>query len=416
MIKYKPKGHAYLLPTVLGATLLLSGCWGKTLDFRNAEVVNGKIFSNGANSPFSGRVTNMPRFRTLDEGALPIEQALKGLITLDYNFLGNLCDVTVKDGTLQGKGVCRPVRSDQVTSEFSVDNGVLQSGFKVFSSTSGEVIAEANFDNGRLDGKMLLSNPDSGKLIYKTKLKQGKQDGDAIRYTLDGQYPLYKGSFVDGKRDGVEEFYHPTTHKLIAKITWENDVKNGSEKEWSNDGSALLIDLNWTDGKAAGFQKQFDATGAKLLVDLTFKDGKATGFQTVGDTGENSTGYNEYHVKDGLYDGVHKAYDFRRNTRPSGMFLYKVDNFKEGILDGKSQTFGEDGTIVSESNYRDGIEIPLPTQRVPELNNQANISNIEICVDSWTAAYRKEVGQDAWIKADQLDEWKNWCKEGKIPQ
>jgi len=260
---------------MVGAALLLAGCGKKVLDFRNAEIVDGKIFSNGANSPFSGRVTNIGSFKipNLIEGTLPIGQTLGSLVELNFKYLGDACDVTVTNGTLNGKGICRPYKSDQVISEFSFNNGILQDRFKVFSFTSGKLMVDANFDNGRLDGKMLLSNPDNGELIYKGKWKEGKQDGDAIQYTLDGKYPLYKVSFVDGKKDGIAEAYHPTTHKLIAKINWENDVRIGSQKGWSNDGSVLLVDLNWADGKATGFEKQFDATGTKLIVDKTFKDG-----------------------------------------------------------------------------------------------------------------------------------------------
>jgi hypothetical protein len=91
MIKYKPKGHAYLLPTILAAVLLLSGCWGKTLDFRNAEIVHGKIYASGANSPFSGQVTNinLSQIPTLYNGASPISNALNQLIGADNLFADN---------------------------------------------------------------------------------------------------------------------------------------------------------------------------------------------------------------------------------------------------------------------------------------------------------------------------------------
>jgi antitoxin component YwqK of YwqJK toxin-antitoxin module len=348
MINYKPKRHAYLLPTILAAVLLLSGCWGKTLDSRNAEIVHGKIYSNGANSPFSGRVTNMDlsKIPSLYKGAWLISSSLNQLIGTNnfsvenYITLGELCDVNVNDGVLQGKGLCKT--GDNVISEFSFEHGVLQNHFKMHNKTSKYVIAEADFDNGLLDGKMLLSNPDNGELIYKDKWKEGKQDGDAIQYTLDGKYPLYKVSFVDGKKDGVAEAYHPTTHKLIAKINWENDVKNGSQKGWSNDGAVLLVDLNWADGKATGFEKQFDATGTKLIVDKTYKDGV----------------------------------EITPSTPPP----------------------------LSELTLNQAIARLHP-----------DTSNIESCVDGWTAAHRKEVGADAMITADQLDEWKTWCEQGKTP-
>ncbi|WP_225869762.1 hypothetical protein [Glaciimonas sp. PCH181] len=145
---------------MVGAALVLAGCGKKVLDFRNAEIANGKIFSSGANSPFSGQVTNIDIFKipNLNNGASPILKTLNSLIGAslysdEYITLGDLCDVNVKDGILQGKGLCKAVKGDNVISEFSFENGVLQNHFKMFSKTSEFVIAEADFDSGRLDEK-----------------------------------------------------------------------------------------------------------------------------------------------------------------------------------------------------------------------------------------------------------------------
>ena len=40
---------------------------------------------------------------------------------------------------------------------------------------------------------------------------------------------------------------------------------------------------------------------------------------------------------------------------------------------------------------------------------------INVCMDKWTNAYRKEAGADALVRADMLDEWEAWCKAGKQP-
>lgn len=443
MINYKPKGNAYLLPTVLGAALLLSGCWGKTLDFRNAEIVHGKIYTSGANSPFSGRVTNIDLFKipNLNNGASPIVNTLNPLIgaspyASDKDVsLGDLCDVSVKDGVLQGKGLCKT--GDNVMSEFSFENGVLQNHLKMSNKTSEYVIAEADFDNGLLDGKMALSNPDNGKLIYRTKWKEGKQDGDVIRYTLDGKYPLYKGSLVGGKRDGVEEIYHATTHKLINELHWDNGIRSGSEKRWSDDGSVLLADLNWLfDSKESGFEKEMDATGAKLLVDLTWQSGKATGFKTVvhADSGIVSY-YDEYHIKDDLFDGAHKRYERGYLDDKNIIFLSEVSNFKKGKLDGHYQKllsngtawnegnykddlkdglyqwFDSNGKIQDERTYKDGVEIMVPIPAGPDVN-------YEKCIKNWVVARRIESGRDmslASISESEFIEFKTLCEQGKTP-
>ncbi|ARL96033.1 hypothetical protein [Burkholderia pseudomallei] len=41
-------------------TVLLAGCKGDVLDYRNVQVVNGKVYAGDANTPFSGKVTNVP--------------------------------------------------------------------------------------------------------------------------------------------------------------------------------------------------------------------------------------------------------------------------------------------------------------------------------------------------------------------
>lgn len=45
----------------------------------------------------------------------------------------------------------------------------------------------------------------------------------------------------------------------------------------------------------------------------------------------------------------------------------------------------------------------------------AHAADLERCLDKWVAAHRKEVGEDAPIKAHQIEEWKAWCKQGKRP-
>jgi len=38
---------------------------------------------------------------------------------------------------------------------------------------------------------------------------------------------------------------------------------------------------------------------------------------------------------------------------------------------------------------------------------------IDACVQKWTKADRNEVVPDQPISADQLDDWAQWCEEGK---
>ena len=37
------------------------------------------------------------------------------------------------------------------------------------------------------------------------------------------------------------------------------------------------------------------------------------------------------------------------------------------------------------------------------------------CLDAWITAFRKDVGDEAPIVSEQLNEWEDWCASGKYP-
>ncbi|ASD13579.1 MULTISPECIES: hypothetical protein [Pseudomonadaceae] len=39
----------------------------------------------------------------------------------------------------------------------------------------------------------------------------------------------------------------------------------------------------------------------------------------------------------------------------------------------------------------------------------------EQCLNAWIKAFREDVGEDAMIVGEQLNEWKGWCSKGKLP-
>lgn len=45
--------------------------------------------------------------------------------------------------------------------------------------------------------------------------------------------------------------------------------------------------------------------------------------------------------------------------------------------------------------------------------SEPSSNDADQCVAQWVDAYRKDVGQNAAVTQDQLDEWTQWCNEGK---
>ncbi|KVE37478.1 hypothetical protein [Burkholderia sp. TSV86] len=60
----------YRYPLILSsliAVTALGGCKGDVLDYRNAQLVNGKVYAGNANEPFFGKLTNVPADKLLGQ-------------------------------------------------------------------------------------------------------------------------------------------------------------------------------------------------------------------------------------------------------------------------------------------------------------------------------------------------------------
>lgn len=197
-------------------------------------------------------------------------------------------------------------------------------------------------DKGAAEVKVVVDDVKSGLIGLVMKERPVKNGTEKVLDPKTGNLQ-HSIQWKNGVQDGPEEFYNQTNGKLIAQINFVGGKKNGAEKHWSSDGSTLLVDLNWADEKATGYEKQLDMDG-KVRVDLTWKDGKETGFLADGALSQPHT---ESHFKDGLLDGVKKVY-VNDHSAPYALYLYKVENYKGGKIDGPVQYFRPDGTSYFE--------------------------------------------------------------------
>lgn len=357
------------LALVLSTLFMLQGC-GSKVDCNGSKVkedaidilqshLDGAAWYKQMRAALSG-APELTSVKTLSRNDEVKQAVCSAKYTFTYNGKPREVDVAYELGYLQDKG----------ETEVKVAVG------DVMGAIMGIVMVEHPIKNGIEK----IVDPKTGNLQHKIEWKNGVQDG-------------------------VEEIYNTSTNKLIAEIHVTNGKKEGTEKRWSDDGSTLLVDLNWVDGKATGFEKKVDSVTQKTIVDLVWKDGKATGFQTVGATGELSIGYDEYQLKDGQFDGVHKQY-LSRHFAPYGLFLSKVEIYKAGKLDGPVQEFSEDGKVVAETNFKNGVETNAQSASSAMKENN---SSSEACLDSKIADFRKEQGNDAMISNDMINEWKAAC-------
>ncbi|PRH49699.1 hypothetical protein C6V05_04215 [Burkholderia multivorans] len=266
---------AALAAITLAATLLV-GCKGDVLDYRNAQIVNGKIYTEKADEPFDGHLTNLPEGKLLlaSTGFFKIANLIDGVQT---NFKGRvpaaLCDVDVKAGYLDGKAVCKLPEPNIVRYEMTFKNGILQGEFLAYAPTQdNDRISSVTFENGLANGEQKIQNivtkkvavilhwkqgvrvgiqqdfdPATGNLIDESRTdEEGKTDGEVFAKTPDGVV-YYKARYSHGKKDGAEETFEKTTGKPISRIEWKDGKQDGSAKEWDVDGR-LKMEAVYGDG------------------------------------------------------------------------------------------------------------------------------------------------------------------------
>ncbi len=228
----------------LCALLLLAGC-GKeeVLDFRHAEVVNGKIYAEGANEPFTGKVTNISGLST------PLlNHVVDQLKTSAYLGMGThlspqlqryLCDVDIKGGVFDGKAICRPPQTEAPMSEITYLNGAAEGSAKLYAPGKSKVLVAATFKAGALDNQLEVTNPDNGKLVLRQGWKAGVLHGKVVQYIPDGSHLIYTSEITDGLKDGVEESFDRQTGKRNGHAEWRAGVPHGKFQQWNAAGNLI---------------------------------------------------------------------------------------------------------------------------------------------------------------------------------
>jgi hypothetical protein len=322
------------------ALIALSGCAREPLDFRNAEVSNGKIYAEGANEPFDGRVTNVPeRLIVPKQLAGPGAQftspfSAVGNVSwyaLDFGADNSLCDTEVEAGLPTGKMVCKYPSSEMVRYELSLESGRLQGGVKYYGPPpSNRLLASAGFDQGRLEGKHEAFHPRTGKKVWEGTWKAGLLDGEETGWYLSTGNMFFKAHYKNGKAEGPVIRYAEDGTTVIYRATFANGLKDGLEESFSTTGKPG----NYTQWRA------------------------------------------------GKKHGVHRYWNWPEKTP----WEYQC---VEGVC-----------TEVKQAQSSQDAPSTAPAGA---------------CVSAWIAVHRNHVGPDAAISAGQIQEWQDWCKEGRRP-
>lgn len=312
-IKHAVQWRSRLSGAAFVGAIALTACGNNVVEYRNAQIVNGKVYAGNADEPFSGRLANLPvgqlsisspgffKAANLIDGA---QQNFKGQVP------GSLCDVGIKAGLLHGKAVCKLPQSDIVLYEMTFEKGTLEGELRAYAPTKdNDQISSVSFENGLASGEQKVRNivtknvvailhwkngikvgkqqdfdPATGNLIDESHTdEEGKTDGEVFAKTPDGVV-YYKAQYSHGKKDGLEQTFDKATGKPLRQAGWKSGTQDGSVKEWDTEGR-LKVDALYRDGTMISENAQvaadreaenFYQSCMKLAVVMgtVFRDGK----------------------------------------------------------------------------------------------------------------------------------------------
>lgn len=391
------------------ATVATAACGSNSVDSRQLQFNDGLAYVRNHDDPYTGRaifVDTIPdvvnNFYTAAAMA-----AFRG----NHPPIASMrCEVPFVKGLVEGDVSCKDAQG-QTTLQFTIHHERIDGNAIVNDSGDGNrKFAELTWKDGTLDGHQKLyglrgntKNTVIDDMEVINSVKDGREiyrdeDGNVLGDGVWSHGKPITGSFVDTWQDG----------SVTKILTFANGVTNGKASYYSTDrgvdGKPLVSTGNYVDGNRNGPWIDYANQAAQVENTLTHM------FPILGD-------YPSYGAILNNCDSYHSNWD-------------------HGALKGRLECYAKDGALTLSFEAKDGSVADNLSYRVPHSKEMIQLPSItpdmrpvdpnalplgpltgnalETCVNQWTTAFHKESGSDwAPVTSSQMDEWREWCKEGR---
>ncbi|TBV17398.1 toxin-antitoxin system YwqK family antitoxin [Stutzerimonas kirkiae] len=396
-----------LILTLLVA-VSLAGCRSE-IDHAETVTRNGLIYQYGDTDPFNGLVVNIP---------------------IGLPGISALCNARIEKGRNSGQSEC--FYNGQKVYEVEYLAGNKDGVERVFDAKSGDYISVKHWKNGRQDGEE--EQYLNGILISRKAYKDGKPDGEEIRWSDNGKTVLTKlrwraGNKQDGFLEDSEGKYNYLNGQLhgerlkygyisgklkrytSAEEHYDNGKLDGVQKKYVNILHTDLVqqesEIIYDKGVArSGWMKKFDPVDGSIIQEIKLTQ------SPHGSDEDFDSGYPGNLVPDGVLkqEDTESEEVWANGVKVKYSYNYGEPSFH--ILE--STTPWERYREVSQAEYS-AYEVSASPESNAIQRQIVSLSHNENCHNAWITAYRNEIGDDAVVTSEQLSEWSDWCREGKLP-
>lgn len=213
-------------------------------------------------------------------------------------------------------------------------------GLWKFFHDNGMVSLEGKYTNDMKNG-YFKTYDESGKLIATTKWVDGEEQKDAAELV---RLELAKDYYPDGQVMTMQTFRNGLAQGVRRDFDEEGNVVSGA---FFNNGIKVAEGITLEDGVRDGDWKEFYDNGA-LKAEGSYSKGLKTGT------------WKFYHPngkleQSGKYDAKGKLTGQWVWYYPSGEIL-REENYLNGLSDGLMTEYDEEGNIIAEGEYIEGLE------------------------------------------------------------
>lgn len=185
-----------------------------------------------------------------------------------------------------------------------------------------------------------------GTIKITGEVLDGMKTGSWVENHPNSELPHYIIQYKEGKKNGLFLEFDKLAN-LIKKIDYKNDMIHGCNYSWDKNGR-ITLKQEYKEGQLDGKSVIYTDKGF-IQEESEYKAGKRHGVTTWYLYEEKIQGakYVMYTYKDGMFEGLQETYYEDGKLMTQKMFSNNVQN-------GSAIEFYEDGSVKSESNYKDG--------------------------------------------------------------
>lgn len=239
----------------------LAACGQETLEFRNAEIVGGKLYREGEDKPFTGRVENIP-FKLINNDMLRDFFMAKDKYASYHSEIARpdqqhyvhtaslICSGSSEDGLSDGAYICRHPNEQHEVLEFELGGSGNEDIVMYSRRKPGVKIIVGEHRDHRLHGKFEIYSAESGKVLYSTTYDGGKLIGPTSAYNAYTEV-LAESRTMDAE-SGIEEVIQYAEDGVTKRLLTR--YKNGYQF-----GEAIALDQDATEVSTAASDDSTDA-------------------------------------------------------------------------------------------------------------------------------------------------------------